>query len=42
MVKNPPSILIAFGCIGWIFAITGFGWMLALGSGLQVAWLTLR
>jgi len=37
--KNPPSILLAFGGIGYLLGLTGAGIILGLGVFLQVLWL---
>jgi len=39
IAKNPPSILLAFGGIGWLLGIAGAGMLLFLGVLLQVGWL---
>jgi hypothetical protein len=39
IAKNPPSILLAFGGIGFLLGIAGAGLLLVAGIFLQVAWL---
>jgi len=39
IAKNPPSILLAIGGIGWLMGITGAGVLLSFGVLLQLVWL---
>jgi len=40
--KNPPSILLVLGGIGFLLQISGAAWLLLAGVGLQVAWMGFR
>ena len=39
IAKNPPSILLAIGGIGFLLGIQGAGLLLGLGFLLQLGWL---
>ena len=39
IAKNPPSILLAIGGIGYLLGMSGAGILLAVGVLLQVGWL---
>jgi len=39
IAKNPPSILLAIGGIGWLLGVSGAGWLLTAGIALQILWL---
>ncbi len=39
IAKNPPTILLALGSVGFLGGIAGSGLLLSLGVILQLAWL---
>ena len=41
MARSPPAIAIALGGVGLLAGIAGAGWLLAIGTVLQLAWLGL-
>lgn len=42
IAKNPPSIFIALGGIGWLAGVNGAGILLFAGFVLQILWLFFR
>ncbi len=39
IAKNPPSILLAFGGLGYLLGVAGAGALLVAGILLQIGWL---
>lgn len=39
IARNPPSILLALGGMGYLLGIAGAGLLLILGVFLQIGWL---
>jgi len=42
IAKNPPSILLALGGLGYLAKVDGSGLLLALGVLLNLAWLGVK
>ena len=48
MAKNPPSILILLGGLGWLLEglglgnFSGYAWFIILGVILQLIWMAMR